>query len=124
MCWRLQVVKQIFLFEETDVFLQLNGKCLVLANGIYLHVETPKLQQVFLSKPTQFSQEKKVLDAPASNDEGFPRETYVIHHLPLVGLFETQGDFLPFENFGLQEFFLSKHNTSLTCKKGARCSCC
>ena len=120
----LHLVKQIFLFEETDVFLPLNGKCLAGANGIYLHLETPKLQQVFLSKLTQFSQEKNVLDAPASNNEGLPRETHVFHHLPLVGLFEAQGDFLPFENFALQEFFLSKHNTSLIWKKGARCSCC
>jgi hypothetical protein len=65
-----------------------------------------------------------VTDAPAWNNEGFPRETHVFHHLPWIGLFEAQGVFLPFENFGLQEFFLSKHNTSLTWKKGARCSCC
>jgi hypothetical protein len=37
---------------------------------------------------------------------------------------EAQGDFLPFEKFGLQEFFLSKHNKSLPWRKGARCSCC
>jgi hypothetical protein len=55
----LHLVKQIFLFEETDVFLLLNGKCLVGANSIYLHVETPKLQEVFLSKLTQFYTEKE-----------------------------------------------------------------
>jgi hypothetical protein len=63
------------------VFLKLNGKCLVGANGVYLHLETPKLQEVFLSKLTQFSQKKIVLDAPASNNEGFPREIGVFHHL-------------------------------------------
>jgi hypothetical protein len=78
----LHLVKQIFLFEETDVFLQLNGKCLVGANGIYPHLETPKFQEVFLSKLAQFSQDKNVLDAPALNNEGFPRETHVFHHLP------------------------------------------
>jgi hypothetical protein len=78
----LHLIKQIFLFEETDVFLQLNGKCPVGANGIYLHLETPKFQEGFLSKLTQFSQQKNVLDAPASNNEGFPRETHVFHHLP------------------------------------------
>jgi hypothetical protein len=78
----LHLKQQIFLLEEKDVFLQLNGKCLVGANGIYLHLETPKLQEVFLSKLTQFSQEKNVTDAPAWNNEGFPRETHVFHHLP------------------------------------------
>jgi hypothetical protein len=68
----LHLVKQIFLFEGTDVFFQLNGKCLVGANGIYPHLETPKLQEVFLSILAQFSQEKNVLDASALNNEGFP----------------------------------------------------
>jgi hypothetical protein len=66
---------------ETDVFLQLSRKCLVGAIGVYLHLETSKLQKVFLSKLTQFSQEKNLLDAPASNNEGFPREAQVFHHL-------------------------------------------
>jgi hypothetical protein len=39
------------------------------------------LQEVFLSKLTYFSQEKKVLDASASKNEGFPREIHVFHHL-------------------------------------------
>jgi hypothetical protein len=43
----LHLLKQVVFFKETDVFLQLNGKCLVGANGIYLHLETPKLQDVF-----------------------------------------------------------------------------
>jgi hypothetical protein len=66
------LLKQVVLFKETDVFLQLNGKCLVGANGIYLHLETPKLQDVFFSEQTEFSQEKHVLHSPASNNEGFP----------------------------------------------------
>jgi hypothetical protein len=37
----------VLFFKETDVYLQLNGKSLVGANGIYLHLETPKLQDVF-----------------------------------------------------------------------------
>jgi hypothetical protein len=65
-----------------------------------------------------------VLDASALNNEGFPWETHVFHQLAWIGLFEAPGDFLPFQNFRLQEIFLSKHHTSLTWKKGARCSCC
>jgi hypothetical protein len=46
-----------------------------------LHLETPKLQEVFLSKLTQFSQEKNELDDPASNNDGFLGEISVFHHL-------------------------------------------
>jgi hypothetical protein len=42
----LHLLKQVVFFKETDVFLQLNGKCLVAANGIDLHLETPKLRDV------------------------------------------------------------------------------
>jgi hypothetical protein len=71
---------------------------------------------VFFSEQTEFSQEKHVLHSPASNNEGFPWETHVFHHLTWIGVFEAQGAFLPLEHFGLQELFLSKHNTSLTGK--------
>jgi hypothetical protein len=36
----------------------------------YLHFETPKLQEVFLEKLTQFSQGNNALDPPASNTNG------------------------------------------------------
>jgi hypothetical protein len=42
--------KIVVLFGETNVFLQLSGKCLFGANGVSLHLEKPKLQEVFLSK--------------------------------------------------------------------------
>jgi hypothetical protein len=64
------------------VFVELSRKCLVGANGVYLHLETPKLQEVLLSKLTQFSQVNNVLNASALNNEGFPREIHVFHHLP------------------------------------------
>jgi hypothetical protein len=38
---------------------------------MYLHFETPKLQEEFLSKLTQFLQVKNVLDSPASNTDFF-----------------------------------------------------
>jgi hypothetical protein len=68
-------------FGETDVLLQNSGKCLFGSNEVSLHLETPKLQEVFLSKLTQFSQEKNELDDPASNNDGFLGEISVFHHL-------------------------------------------
>jgi hypothetical protein len=37
----------------------------------YLHLETPNLQEGFLAKITQLLQGNKVLEAPASNTDGF-----------------------------------------------------
>jgi hypothetical protein len=43
----------------------------ILRKRAYLHLEIPKLQKVFLSKLTQFSKGKNMVDAPASNTDGF-----------------------------------------------------
>jgi hypothetical protein len=48
----LHLVTKMVFFGETDVFLQLSRKSLVGDNRVYLHFETPKLQEVFLSKLT------------------------------------------------------------------------
>jgi hypothetical protein len=40
-------------------------------NVAYLHHEKPKMQEVILYKLTQLSQGNNVLDAPASNIDGF-----------------------------------------------------
>jgi hypothetical protein len=77
----LPLVTKMVFFGEADVFLQLSRKSLVGDNRVYLHFETPKFQEVFLSKLTQFSQEKNVLEATVSNNEGFPQEMHVFRKL-------------------------------------------
>jgi hypothetical protein len=48
------------------------------ANRAYLHIETPLLQEGFLSKITKFSQGNNVLYAPASTTNGvLSRDTFV-----------------------------------------------
>jgi hypothetical protein len=58
-------------FGEIHVFLQLNRIDLFGTKRANLHLEKPKLQGVFLSNQTQFSQGNNVLDAPTSNIDGF-----------------------------------------------------
>jgi hypothetical protein len=49
-----------------------------LVNTAYLHLETPKLQGAFLSKTETILTGNNVLDAPASNTDGFlSRDTRV-----------------------------------------------
>jgi hypothetical protein len=43
---------------------------LLVANRAYLHLETPKFQEVFLSKTNSILSGNIVLDAPASNTDG------------------------------------------------------
>jgi hypothetical protein len=47
------------------VFLQLTSIGLFGENRAHLHLETPRLQGVFLEKLTQYSQGNNVLDPPA-----------------------------------------------------------
>jgi hypothetical protein len=58
-------------FIEMHVYLQLGSVGLFGQNTAYPHLETRKLQEVFLSKPNQFSQENNVLYEAASNIVGF-----------------------------------------------------
>jgi hypothetical protein len=60
----------IFLWE-VHMFLQLCWIYLFGANCAYLHLETPKLQEVFLLKTIQLSQGNNVIDAFASITNGF-----------------------------------------------------
>ena len=56
-------------FGEIHVFLQLKLIGLFGADRAYLHFEFHELQEVFLSKLTQFSQRKIVLYASAFNTD-------------------------------------------------------
>jgi hypothetical protein len=57
-------------FAEILVFHLLRSIDLFGTNRAYLHLETPSLQEVFLSKLRQLSQRNNVLDVPASNTDG------------------------------------------------------
>jgi hypothetical protein len=60
------------------VFLQLSSTGLFGVKRAYLYLETPKVQEVFLSKLSQFSKENNVLHTLASNRDGFlSRDTCV-----------------------------------------------
>jgi hypothetical protein len=66
------------------------------------------LQEVSFQKLTQFSQRNNVLDAPASNPDGFlSTDTYVLS-LSWIGILETKCPFLHHERYDSQEVFLSK----------------
>jgi hypothetical protein len=58
-------------FQAVHVFLQLTQIGLYGANIHYLHLENDDLQELFHQKLSQFSQGNNVLDAPASNTDGF-----------------------------------------------------
>jgi hypothetical protein len=93
MCYMLHLVTWLLFVGETDVIPQISWKGLFGANEGYVHLETPKMHEVFLSKLTQFSQKKNVLHAPASNTEGFPQKIQVFHQLPWTYLYRTQVPF-------------------------------
>jgi hypothetical protein len=95
-------------FGEIHVFLQLSWIGLFGAKRADLHPEKCKIQQVFLSKVTHILQGNKVLDAAASNTNGFLQDLHLFLHISWIGLFGTKWAFLHLENYDLQELFLSK----------------
>jgi hypothetical protein len=90
------------------VFLQLSWIDLFGSSRDYLPLETLKLQEVLLAKLNQLSQGNNVLDAPASNTDGFLRVIHVSHQLILICSFGTKWDFLHLESYDLQDVFLSE----------------
>jgi hypothetical protein len=68
-----------FLSRDTCVSSTLLNRC-IWYKEIYNHLEKPKLQEVFLSKMYSILTLKHVLDAPASNTDGFlSRDTCVFN---------------------------------------------
>jgi hypothetical protein len=65
-------------FGEIHVLLELSCIYLFGAKRAYVHLESPKWQEVFLSNRTKFSQGNNVLDAPSCNTHGFlSRDVFV-----------------------------------------------
>jgi hypothetical protein len=78
-----------FLWRDTCVS-STQVKDIFWTNKAYIHLEIPKLQEVFLSKQSQFLQVNTVLDAPASNTDGFLWEIHTFHHITWTALFGTK----------------------------------
>jgi hypothetical protein len=66
-------------FGKLHVFLQPSWIRLFGGNRASLHLETPKLQEVFLSKLTELSQGNNVLHGPALNIDGLFVECVECH---------------------------------------------
>jgi hypothetical protein len=64
-------------FGEIHGFLHVSRIGLFGKNRSYLHLETYRLQEIFLSKTNQCSQGHNVLDTPPSNTYGFFSERYM-----------------------------------------------
>jgi hypothetical protein len=78
MCLMLMFLTQMFFFWTIHVFLHLSKEGLFGANRAYLHHETLKLQEVFLSKPKSILTGNNMLDAAAANIHDFLwRDIYV-----------------------------------------------
>jgi hypothetical protein len=70
MCYVILLLTQIVVFQEIHVFLQLNSIGLLETNRAYLHLEKAKLQDVYVPKPTHFSQGNHVFHTAACNTDG------------------------------------------------------
>jgi hypothetical protein len=78
------------IFVEKNVFLQRRWIGLFGSNRAYLHLGTPKFQEVFLSK--------HMLDNPSSKTHSFLTETQVFLQLRWISLLGATWDFLHLEN--------------------------
>jgi hypothetical protein len=74
-----------------------------------------------LQKLIQYLQGNNVLDAPASNTDGFLSRDTCVSSLSWIGLFGTKWSFLHLEKSDLQEVFLWTTKLILTGKLCARC---
>jgi hypothetical protein len=120
MCMMLLLLTQIVFFRETHVFLQIRWKSIFGAKRDNLHLKYLSCRKHCIQKLTQYSKGINILDDPASNIDGFLWEIHVFLPLVWIGLFGTKGAFLHYEKYDLQEVFLSKTNSILTGKEGAR----
>jgi hypothetical protein len=108
-------------FGKVQVFLQLSWKGLFWANRLYLHLETPSLQEVFFSKTHSIHSGSNGLHTPPSYIDGFFMEIHVFFHLSWIGYLEQTDAHLHLEKPALQEIFLTKPKSILTAKQCDRC---
>jgi hypothetical protein len=106
MCKRLQLLTQVVFFAEIHVFLQLSWIGRFRSTRAYLHLETPKLQKVFLSKP--FSQGNNVLDLVAYTIDGFPWRFTCVLQLSWLWLFAANRDYLQLEHESWRKYSFQK----------------
>jgi hypothetical protein len=82
----LQLITWMVFLGEIHVFLQLSRIGLFGAKRAYLHLETPKLEEVFLPKLTQFSLRNNVLDVAAYIIHGFLWRVICVSPMQLNGI--------------------------------------
>jgi hypothetical protein len=107
----LQLLTYTDFFGEIQVFHQLRWIGVFGAKRAYQHLETPNLQKVIFQKLTQFSQGNNLLNAPASNTDGFLLRDTCVSSTYCIGLLKKKMTFLRLENSDLQEVFHSKTNS-------------
>ena len=93
----LQLLAYVVLLGEVHMFLELSWIGLFGANIAYVHLETPQLQEVFLSKSNTILTGIQCAVAPASNMNGFLSEIHVFLQLSWIGLFGTKLAYLQHE---------------------------
>jgi hypothetical protein len=101
-------------FCEIHVFLHLSWIGLFGSKWAFLHLESCNLQEVFLSKLTQFWQGNNVLVDIAPYIDGFYREIYVFLQLCCIGLFGTKRAYFHLGKAMWEVAFIWKMNTILT----------
>jgi hypothetical protein len=111
------------ILSRTHVFPQLSWIFLFGTKWSFLHLETHVLQEIYLSKPTQYSQENPVLKAHASTTTVIPSRDICVSSPQWIGLLGTKLSFVYLENEYLWEVHLSQVNSILTGKQCATCSC-
>jgi hypothetical protein len=109
-----------FFNREIHVYLQFRLVGLFGQKRASLHVETQKLQEVFLSKP-KLILTSKLLTA-SSNIDGFLWRDTCVFQVRWMGLFVANRAYFHFGNYDLQEVFLTKTNSFLTGKQCFICS--
>jgi hypothetical protein len=122
-CYRSCSFQHRWFSLQGNVFLQLTWIGLLHANRAYLHLQSPTLLEIILSKTTSIVTRIKVLNAAACSIHEFLEEEHVLLPLSWIGLFGANTAYLHLEIPRLQEAFLSKTDTILTWKQCARCSC-
>jgi hypothetical protein len=109
-------------FQEIHVFLQLSQIGLFGTKCAFLPLNTPRDRQYSFPHLTQFTQRNKVLDALASNLDGFLSRDTCVSSTQLNRAIWNKLMFLPLENLDEEAVFLSKTNSIFTGKQCARCS--
>jgi hypothetical protein len=111
------------LIGDIQVFLQFSWVGLFGTSKAYLHLKHQSCGKDSFQTLTQFSEGKNVLDAPASNIDGFLSRYIYVSSTHLNRPVWSNISILPPWKLQCEEVFLSKTNSILTRKQCIRCFC-